>query len=64
MTEYNFFAQQTLEGAEVIDRWRLHADTYEEACELAQQLEYREAEELERDPVHYDTFTEVAVKND
>lgn len=64
MTEYNFFAQETFEGGNVIDRWRLEADTFEEACEIAQQLEYREAEEWERDPVHYDTFTEVAVKND
>jgi hypothetical protein len=59
MNEYNFWAIQNIDGGRIRDRYRLFAYSYEQACEDAQALEYREAEELERDPVIYDEFVEV-----
>lgn len=60
MTEYNFFAIQRFPRAIVSDRWRLEADSFEEACEYAQSLEYADAEENEREPVVYEDFEELA----
>ena len=64
MRQYDFFATHTFDGGSITDRWRFVADTFESACEMAQRQEYFDAEEYERDPIIYDTFTEVEVKND
>lgn len=52
MAEYNFFSIAEFEGGKVRARWRLDADSFADACIMAQ--------ELEEDPdVLYTEFVEV-----
>lgn len=52
MTEYNFFSIADVLGGKVHTRWRLEAESFSDACIMAQ--------ELEEDPdILYTEFVEV-----
>lgn len=60
MAEYNFFAIYRFPGASVQDRWRLEADSFLQACEMAQELNLQEIEQDGRDePYYYNEFVTV-----
>lgn len=60
MAEYNFFAIYRIPGASVQDRWRLEADSFLQACEMAQELNLQEIEQDGRDePYYYNEFVTV-----
>lgn len=59
MKEYDFFAVRTGDGYSVGDRYRLEANTFAEACYLAQVNELEEASVEEREPAMYNSFREI-----
>jgi hypothetical protein len=62
MTIYNFEAIENYPGAKIIDRYRLEAMTFAEACNIAQDNELNTAHEHDREATIYDEFKQI--KND
>ena len=56
MALYEFEAIENYEGSRVIDRYRLEAPTFAEACFDAQINELDNAHENDREPSMYDEF--------
>ena len=56
MALYEFEAIENYEGSRVIDRYRLEAPTFAEACFDAQINELDTAHENDREPTLYDEF--------
>lgn len=59
MTTYDFEAIENYPGAKVIDRYRLEAGTFAEACLTAQNNEMDTAFENDREPSIYDEFKQI-----
>lgn len=57
MALYEFEAIENYEGSRVIDRYRLEAETFAEACSIAQYNETVTAYEHDREPTMYNQFT-------
>lgn len=63
MTIYNFEAIENYPGAKVIDRYRFEANSFAEACSMAEYEESIIAIENDREPTVYDEF-KLVKKND
>jgi hypothetical protein len=59
MTIYEFEAIENYEGAKVIDRYRIEASSFAEACSLAEYEESIIALENDREPTVYDEFKQI-----
>lgn len=59
MTIYDFEAIENYQGSRVIDRYRLEAETFAEACSIAQYNETVTAYEHDREPTYYDEFKQI-----
>lgn len=59
MNEYHILAKFNVYGGSINDRYTLHADTFEQACETAQQWELDEAAMYDREPTMYNEFIEL-----
>ena len=55
-TEYRFEAIQHFRGGSIIDHWQIEADSFQEACEIAQEREIAGAEAEEREATKYNMF--------
>lgn len=56
MSTYEFEAIEDYDRARVIDRYRLEAMTFAEACYIAQEEEINNAFENNREPSYYNEF--------
>lgn len=56
MTTYLFDAIENVDNARAIDRYRLEADTFAEACAEAQYNECVAAFQQDREPMMYNEF--------
>lgn len=59
MTMYEFDAIENYDRVRVIDRYRLEAGTFAEACFIAQVNEQDNAFENDREPTIYDEFKQI-----
>lgn len=59
MTEFDFEAIENYPGARVIDRYRLEAETFAEACSIAQYNETVAAFQHDREPTMYNEFKQI-----
>lgn len=59
MPIYDFEAIENYPGARIIDRYRLEAPTFAEACFDAQINELDNAHEHDREPTIYDEFKQI-----
>lgn len=56
MTLYEFEAIENYPGARITDRYRLEAETFAEACSIAQYNETVTAIQYDREPTMYNEF--------
>lgn len=62
MKQYDFNAIEILDKkTQVVDRWRLEAESYREACEMAQEIELESFVDNGLNPTSYDFFELLAV---
>lgn len=61
MARYKVCAVHELKRGQIEDVYILEADSFEDACQLAQELELGEAEQTEREGLRYDYYTQGVV---
>ena len=55
-TEYRFEAIKHFRGGRIIDHWEIEADSFQQACEIAQEREIYGAEAEEREATIYNMY--------